>query len=500
MNVRLDEDILRHICSLLSPEALRSASTVHRVFYDGWIKERYKEVNLTRGDKESKRLWGHVQENQSIANVVKCVHIKPWLVKPKTQTYQSKTENALNTLAMLFNPDFTKSQARKRFEKRLEKDINRVHTLIATLTNVREYQIEWDESPKYHNRLFLSFLQPALQSWHATLTHLSIHAPLDLLKTFVTVRLPQLTHIHICLSSGHLAQRQIDIHLEGFLVFLHNLKDTLTSISIQTTPSSENLELSRFFQYLGDFPHLRALSLMIPFDGAQLSSNPQMFTRFVLKHRATLESLSLKTTRCAVHSERVAPECINWIQTILSSIRTGLSGSGSDGIGLPELQHVTVALRPLKAPLQIVSNFLAYHSSSLKSITLMDRALDLTDVCAVLPAFSHSGLSQFVSMPLRCLEMRIDALSPHFLGLMARRLPGLQSLKLELVDRTQMTMYVRNPRRFVQDLDALGFDGANWELRRLVISPGAGRFWITALERILLPLIPGLEAIEELAP
>jgi hypothetical protein len=327
-------------------------------------------------------------------------------------------------------------------EKRLKKDVNRVHTLIATLTSVKEYHIEWDESPKYHNELFLAFLQPALQSWHATLTHLSIHVPLDLLKTIVTVRLPQLTHIYICLSSGHLSQTQIDIHLEGFLVFLHNLKDTLTSIAIQTSQSSENLELSRFFEHLGDFPHLRALSLTIPFDGAQLSLNPQMFSRLVLKHRATLESLSLKTTRCAVHSERVAPECINWIQTILSSIRT------SPGGGLPELQHVTVALRPLKAPLQIVSNFLAYHSPSLKSITLVGRALDLTDVCAVLPVFSNSGLAQFVSMPLRSLEMRIDALSPHFLSLMARRLPGLQSLKLELVDRTQMAGYAHNTVSF----------------------------------------------------
>jgi hypothetical protein len=32
------------------------------------------------------------------------------------------------------------------------------------------------------------------------------------------------------------------------------------------------------------------------------------------------------------------------------------------------------------------------------------------------------------------------------------------------------------------------------------MSPGVGRFWIAALEGILVPRIPGLEGIEELAP
>ncbi|RXW12303.1 hypothetical protein EST38_g13551 [Candolleomyces aberdarensis] len=403
---------------------------------------------------------------------------------------------------MVFHPEYAKLQARKRFQKRLEKDINHASTLISTLTNVREYHIEWDESHDYHTRLFLSFLQPALQRWHGTLTHLSIYVPLDLLNSFVTAKLPHLTDIHICLSSGTLARRVIDIHLDGFLVFLHNLKDTLTSISIQTTPSSVNLELSRFFRYLATLPHLRAIALTIPSDGAQLSLDSEAFSRFVQKHAAKLESLSLKTTRCAVHSKRDTPESINWIQTILSSIRAQTVGGR-----LPELQHVAVALRPFEASLHVVSDFLAAHSTTLKSITLMDRVLDLPDVCAVLPAFSTtggSGLAQFVSMPLRSLEMRIDALSPHFLSLMARRLPHLQSLKLDLVDRTQMSRYARNSvrypslLRYVQDLDALGFDGAGWDLGHLVMSPGANQSWIAAFEEILVPRVPGLDSIEEL--
>ncbi|KAJ2923890.1 hypothetical protein H1R20_g13198, partial [Candolleomyces eurysporus] len=311
--------------------------------------------------------------------------------------------------------------------------------------------------------------------------HLSIHVPLDLLNSFVTVKLPHLTDIQICLSSSNLTQHR------------HSPRRVLG-----VPPQSQgylDLDLN---------PNDTKLLFTIPFDGAQLSLDPQAFSCFIQKHAATLESPSLKTTHCASHSERVAPECVNWIHTILFSIRAQTIGGR-----LPELQHVAVALRPLKAPLHVIWDFLAVHSITLKSITLMDRALDSPDVCAVLPAFSTtggSGLAQFVSMPLRSLEMRIDALSPNFLSLMARRLPYLQSLKSDLVDRTQMSGYARNSvcypflRRFVQDFDGLGFDGGSWDLGRLVMSPGADGSWIAMFEQILVLRIPGLDSIEELAP
>ncbi|KAJ2923892.1 hypothetical protein H1R20_g13200, partial [Candolleomyces eurysporus] len=114
---------------------------------------------------------------------------------------------------MLFHPEYIRSQARKRFEKRMEKALNRISPLTSVLTNVREHDIEWDESQNYHARLFLSFLHPALQSWHGTLTRLSIYVPLDLLNSF-TVKFPHLADIHVCLSSGELTRQEIDIHLD----------------------------------------------------------------------------------------------------------------------------------------------------------------------------------------------------------------------------------------------------------------------------------------------
>jgi hypothetical protein len=356
--------------------------------------------------------------------------MRPWLLKPQTQTYQSRTENALNMVAMWFDPDYTKKQAKKRNEKRLKKDVNHIKLLFAALKNVQEYHIEWDKNPHYPTQLFQAFLDP-LYSWRDTLTTLSIHIPVDLLNCFVTATLPHLRNIDITLSSGKMSQRRIDIHLDGFLVFLHNLKDTLRSLFIKTSPSSENLELSRFYRYLGTFPHLRSIGLMIPFDGAQLP-DPQPFIKFVHKHSRTLESLSLQTARCAAHAGRLAPECFNWIQAIIASVQEPF----------PELENVAIALRPLRAPLDLITHFLRLHAPTLRSVALTDRMLEWGDVYnQILPALCSDSPLNLPPIPLRTLQMRVDAVTPWILRGFATKLPHLRHLKLELADRARMTGY-----------------------------------------------------------
>ncbi|KAF5340248.1 hypothetical protein D9611_007798 [Ephemerocybe angulata] len=482
----LNDDILRHICDLLPPETLRSASATHPVFFDRWIKEKYRRVDLSRSDKQSKRLWKHVQDSEWVARSVKSVHMRTWLVKPQTQTYQSRTENALNTVAMLFDKDHTKKQVKKRLEKRLKKDLWHITSLFSVLRGIQDYHIEWDKNPTFPPQLFAAFLQP-LYAWRDTLTSLSIHIPVDLLNSFVTATLPNLQHIHVCLSSGKMSQGRINIHLDGFLVFLHNLKDTLTSFSVRTTPGSESLELSRFFRFLGTFPHLRAVSLMIPFDGAHLP-DPQPFCKFIHKHSATLESLALKTTRCTAHAERIAPECFNWIQTILASAIQD---------PFPELQNVVLALRPLRAPFGVLMDFLRLHSPTLKSVALTDRMLELGDVCNyILPALTAStNPIEAGYVPLKTLEMRVDALQPRLLNSLWKKLPWLKCLKLDIADRNQMGEIVANMRRFERDLDAHGFGGDVWDLKRLEMSPGPDGLWIVAFEKILRGRIPSLECV-----
>jgi hypothetical protein len=82
---------------------------------------------------------------------------------------------------------------------------------------------------------------------------------------------------------------------------------------------------------------------------------------------------------------------------------------GSRTGGLSEPQQTAVALKPLEAPFQIVSN--CYHSPTLKSIRRTDRVLDLKEAGAILLALSNSGLAGFEFMSLRILGMRIDASS-----------------------------------------------------------------------------------------
>jgi len=543
----MNDDVWRHICTFLSPETLRDVAKVHPVFYEQWMKHKYRRIELSRGDKLAKRFWEHLEcvpspifelqsgltvlgnsrGNKRIGSSVKCVVIKPWSINPRSMTYQGRTRRLLQAFAMLCDPDYTKAQLQKKIDKRLDKDTKRVDTLFSTMVNVQEYHIDWDQDPTHHALLFRSFLKSGLESWRDTLTHLALHIPLEHLATLARITLPSLCTFNIQFTTLALSLREINIYLDGFMVFLHNLKDTLTSLSISSNPRSEHLDLSRFFRYLGSFPHLREMGLKIPFDGGQLS-DPHTLCNFIARHTHTLRSLSLQTTRCAVHSSPVAPESAFWIQTVLSTLQSPShphSPAHPPLPAFPELRSLTLALRPLKAPLDLISTFLRAHAGTLEHLALLDRTLDLYDLRTTLlpPLLSRWPVLDLRFLaPLKSLEMRVDRISPHLLILLAQELPGLRKLRLEPADRgmyavvstfspISVAQYMSltlpaTQERFEEYLDRHQFGGANWKLEQLEIvsslssaSTTTGRMQLQ-MHQILSSRVPGLESVNEVGP
>lgn len=47
---QLNEDVLRYIVSYLSPETLKEVNAANRVFFNEWMKSRYKSLTFTRND------------------------------------------------------------------------------------------------------------------------------------------------------------------------------------------------------------------------------------------------------------------------------------------------------------------------------------------------------------------------------------------------------------------------------------------------------------------
>ena len=210
--------------------------------------------------------------------------------------------------------------------------------------------------------------------------------------------------------------RDINHIHDGFVVFVNNLKDSLEYISFISTHTSLNLDISRIYGSLGLFPKLRSISLSVPFDGAHLS-DPLAFVGFLEKHRSTLKDINVLTSRCMVHYSPGDPKSKHWIQNILTSVNDPF----------PLLQSLALAMRPLRAPLTNVSVFLDKHSSTLDSLILADRALDLYELKFLLkPASGPLDLKG-----LRHLRVKLANFSPSILYYLASKMPGLTCLDIE---------------------------------------------------------------------
>lgn len=308
------------------------------------------------------------------------------------------------------DPDYLLIQAEQRLQTRLSNVINLFNATAPALTGVKEYEIHWNESKRYHPELYKAFLAPLLGTWKG-LEKLTLKIPPEMLSSLNQVRLPKLLSLEINLYTGDWSTVDINNEFDGFLVFIHNLKDTLKSITISSTSSSAHLNFVYFFTHLGRFPHLERFNFSIPFEGAQLPSTVSL-QNFLESHRSSLRHLSLTTSRCGSHGGPTNPE---WIQAILSSVH------------FPYLRSVELALRPVKADLVPISQFLGLHSTTLHSVALSDRELSCSQVDDLIDGL---GTSPAVSE----LRLRVRYLSLDLLNSLALKLPQLEILALAFSD------------------------------------------------------------------
>lgn len=343
---------------------------------------------------------------------VRCVHIRPWLVQPRSKSPRSRTENIIILFSKLFDPDYTKRVARKRLQKRLEKDKQRVMSAFQKMQKVQEYEVDWDGDKNYHPEFYRSFVSPTLKIWSKHLIKLTLRIPPSILYYLAEVNLPVLESFSYTFSTSNLSIDEIDCFHSGFIVFVNNLKKTLQSLSFVSTKTSENFDMCRIFRYLGTFPFLRCISISIPYDGGQLT-DPLLFVNFLERHRNHLHELNLFTNLIAVGRAAGDPARKEWIQRILAQIHTSF----------PCLRSLGVALRPLKHPLKAVINFINIHSGTLTKIKLMDRSLTAPEICTL---FGSNDMGQHLTM----LHIKVLSLDPQILISIARCLPNLETLQM----------------------------------------------------------------------
>ncbi|KAJ7117690.1 hypothetical protein C8R44DRAFT_879244 [Mycena epipterygia] len=491
-------DIWRHIATFL-PAAilLTKLYSVNRAFLELAAETRYQAITFAAYE-TAKPLIKHVKESK----LVRSVEVQPWIVRanePKPCSSWSSSIWKLLNACVLPTYKFDEDVEAQGL-KRLRKQIQRVTAAIKGLPNLNKYHIDWDEGP-VHKEFFHALLHSVIPAVGRGLCSLSLKVPLPYMHTLPSLaqHLPYLEQLAITLHTGAYMALDISRNLEGLVVFINALLHKLRSFSLHTTPTSTYLDLGPLFDHLGHGRRLRSFTLCIPFDGRHLA-DPATLRRFLFKHRSTLESLALRTTRAAAHTTPGASEAKFWIRETLKNHP------------LPALSQLSLGLRPLRTELGPLLRYLTQIGPQLSVLRLLERPLEYTELAQILDVLASARL-------LRVLALRIRWLSPEVIDLLAAKLPALNTLELIFTEVVHQEPTNDASSTYSAESHGLSREGeltlfcqalerkiySDWNLTRLAVPeshlsmrPHGQMRWLDAMERAFVGCIPGLTSFGEL--
>ncbi|KAF7356404.1 hypothetical protein MVEN_00973000 [Mycena venus] len=500
MPSEVPDDIWRYIAGFLPVTVLLTLFSVNRTFLEIVRETRYQAISFT-AYKSAKPLIKHVKyvhhPIEWDSKLVHSVRAEPWMVLPKEPKSHSWSSSTWKLLHACVSPAHAfEDGAEAQIARRLQKQTRRIADTIKGFTKLHTYHIDWDEGP-YHPEFFSTLLDLVIPTIGRGLTSLILKVPLYHMPFLPPLAsfLPNLLHLSLTLHTGAHIPMYISQKLEGLVVFLNIVLRNLRTFSLYTTPTSAYLDLGLLFCHLGNGRYLTSFTLCIPFDGGHLP-DPTPLRRFLIKHRSTLESLNLGTTRAAAHPVPVAPTAKYWIRDTLKNHPP-----------FPALSHLSLGLRPLRTDLSPLLRCLTGVRSQLRMLKLSERPLEYVELVRILDVLDDPPL-------LRVLSLRLRWLSPEIVDLMAAGLPALTALDLNFTEvvhqepSSDASSIVSEDSYGLSHISELtlfcqimsGKDYANWHLARLAVpeSPRRQMKWLNPLERTFVGCVPALRSFAEL--
>ncbi|KAJ7279574.1 hypothetical protein C8J57DRAFT_1303694 [Mycena rebaudengoi] len=486
-------EIWRLIATFLPFEVLINFCCVSRTFLQIVRETRYQAINFVAYD-TVKPLIKHLKARDS--ELVHSVRVRPWMAATKTPKSYSWSSSTWKFLNPFVSADYAAEQLAAQTQRRMRKQIQRVTEAIRTLPKLHTFHIDWDEGPANFS-FFSAVLQSIVPSIARSLCTLSLKVPWRYMLYLPHLHLPNLESLALTIHTGALGPSEIADQYEGLGLFIRSLLwHRLRSLSIHTTPTSTHLDLGPIFSTLvkgkANLNRLHAFTLCIPFDGGHLP-DVEPLRRFLYSHCLTLDSLTLGTTRAAVHASPGGSGAKFWIQRTLENHPP-----------IPELSRLVLGLRPLRTDLAPLFPFLSRLRPQLSVLALTERPLEYAELVRVLDAL--------VDAPqLRALSLRIRWLTPEVVDRLAERLPALRSLGLKFAevlhgeppkDNISNDMYgLSMPGERMLFFQALqGRKYLGWQLTRLAIpdSPRGQLSWLDEMETAFVGCVPTLTCFEEI--
>ncbi|KAJ6565987.1 hypothetical protein B0H10DRAFT_2112083 [Mycena sp. CBHHK59/15] len=490
MSSVVPSDIWRYIAGFIPTNILITLYSVNSTFLEIATEAQYHAINFN-AYKTAKPLIKHVRGSQ----VVHTLRVQPWMVQAKQPKPSPWSLSTWKSIYACVSPTYAETEADAQLQKQIRKQIQRVAEAIKGFPNLHTYHIDWDEGPFLHE-FYSSLLCSVVPAVGRRICVLTLKVPLHHMSSLpgLAKHLPNLESLALTLHTGAYDPHYISQQFEGLVVFVNVVLCGLRSLSIHTTPTSTHLDLGRFFTLLGRGRRLRSFTLCIPFDGGHLEA-PAPFRRFLSKHRSTIESLTLGTTRAAARPAPGAEEAKFWIRESLK-----------DHPPFPALSHLALGLRPLRTDLGPLLRCLNGVRTQLRTLRLAERPLEYTELAVVLAALADAPL-------LQSLSLRIRWLSPELVDLLAAaHLPALRSLELNFAevvhqepkddsssvsDESYCLSRASELMFFCHALNGRKYP--HWSLTRLAVpeSPRGQIKWLDDMERAFIGCVPALTSFGE---
>ncbi|KAF7308413.1 hypothetical protein HMN09_00690100 [Mycena chlorophos] len=479
-------EIWRYVAQFLPTATLLTLFSVNRVFLDIAREARYRAVCF-----DAYKTAKPLAKQLGNSSFVHTVRIQPWLIRAKEYRPPSGWRILYSCVsASAHNED--KYESQMQLVRRVQKQTRLLADTIRGFPNLHHYHIDWDEGP-VQDEFLVAVLDALIPTIGRNLYSLNLKIPLRHMLALPNLSqyLPRLETLSLTIHTGSHDAQDVAQRMEGLVFFLNCLLRNLSSLTLNTTPTSMYLDLGVLFAHLAHGRRLKAFALCIPFDGGHLP-NPKSLRRFLMQHSPTLESLTLETTRAAACPRPSATSNYFWIRDAIKDHHPPF----------PVLANLSLALRPLRTDLSPLLLSLS-GLCSLEQLKLGERPLEFVELWRLLEVLSQAP-------KLRKLNVRVRWLSPEIVDALAACLPQLEVLQLDFAEiihcepGSSVTSTLSQDSRptelalFCAALKSRCYP--HWSLTRLAV-PESQREpirWLNVLERVFVECIPALGRFEEL--
>ncbi|KAH8826575.1 hypothetical protein DL96DRAFT_1286684 [Flagelloscypha sp. PMI_526] len=425
--VSLPDYIWLEIATLLHNESLSSLAAVDKARLGVVRTLRFGCVTLTKA-KSTRELMKAIAGDPfrgsrlAIPARIRKLVIRPWFIQPVIkQCGHTKPSRIQFVVYRVFDKSYETRMAEQQTVARLNKYNRLLADLLLSLPSVTHYNVEWAAEDAYHPEFFETLTGTFLESRSANLSHLHLELPLERFKHIAVGRFSNLKSLGVQLHSAKVPSEQIRWELNGFMTFLRNLSQNLTSLSVGCSRASKFLDISTIFDEQLNFAQLRRVAITLPYDGRNLG-DPNRLRRFLQRHQSTITSLHFRTTRHSEYNGGELKPQPTWVRECLT---VALPSETLEPIHFRSLDTVELALRPLRIELSPVWEWLQVHRCNLQSVTLTERALHLEDLVNLLDVLDPT---------LKVLSVRMHGLVPEMIEHLLNRLPTLKSMALQFSD------------------------------------------------------------------